>query len=59
MRVVWHNYKARFAMLLRRKCGFVPRHETTEIPPGDSTLATGPNQQQASQCLLCLRSLPK
>src|SRR6266487_2701259 len=30
-----------------------------EIPPGDSTLATGSNQRQASQCLLCLRSLPK
>ena len=29
MRVVRHNYKARFAMLLRRKCGFVPHHETT------------------------------
>jgi hypothetical protein len=59
MRVVWHNYKARFAMLLRRKCGFVPRHETTELTSALGSLATGPNQQQASQCLLCLRSLPK
>ena len=31
MRMVWHNCKARFAMLLRRKCCFVPRHETTEL----------------------------
>jgi hypothetical protein len=41
MRVVWHNYKARFAMLLRRKCCFVPRHETTELTSGWGQTATG------------------
>jgi hypothetical protein len=40
MRVVWHNYKARFAMLLRRKCCFVPRHETTEFSHGLGQNAT-------------------